>query len=68
MTGVQTCALPIWILQEMIEMQTNAQVIVKDEIYPGAKIVIEDVSMAVQRSMQYCKFVKLHGDVKMVGL
>lgn len=56
------------ILQEMIEMQTNAQVIVKDEIYPGAKIVIEDVSMAVQRSMQYCKFVKLHGDVKMVGL
>lgn len=55
-------------LQEVIEQQAHAQVVVKGEVYPGAKIVIGDVSMAVQSSMQYCRFIKQRGDVKMVGI
>ena len=55
-------------LQEIIEQQAHAQVVVKGEVFPGTKIVIGDVSMAVQSNMKYCKFVKLRGDVKMVGI
>lgn len=55
-------------LQEMMEQQHQAQVVVLGEVFPGTKIVIGDVSMVVQSSMKYCKFVKLRGDVKMVGI
>ena len=55
-------------LQEMVEQQKQAQVVVTGEVFPGTKIVIGDVSMVVQSSMKYCKFVKLRGDVKMVGI
>lgn len=56
------------LLQEVIEQQAHAQVIVKGEVFPGTKIAIGDVSTVVQNSMEYCKFVKLRGDVKMVGI
>ena len=55
-------------LQEMVEQQKQAQVVVTGEVFPGTKMVIGDVSMVVQSSMKYCKFVKLRGDVKMVGI
>lgn len=55
-------------LQEIIEQQGHAQVVVKGEVFPGAKIVIGEVSMVVQSNMEYCRFVKKHGDVKMVGM
>ena len=55
-------------LQQVLEQQKQAQVIVTGEVFPGTKIVIGDVSMVVQTSMKYCKFVKLRGDVKMVGI
>ncbi len=55
-------------LQSLLERQGNAQVVVTGEVYPGVKIGIGEVSMIVQSNMQYCKFVKLRGDVKMVGL
>ncbi|MGN1147467.1 MAG: FapA family protein [Lachnospiraceae bacterium] len=55
-------------LQEVIEQQSQAQVVVKGEVFPGVKIAIGDVSMVVQSSMKYCKFIKLRGDVKMVGI
>ncbi len=55
-------------LQEVIEQQSVAQVVVSGEVFPGVKIAIGDVSMVVQNSMQYCKFVKLQGDVKMVAI
>lgn len=54
--------------QSLLERQGNAQVIVTGEVFPGVKIGIGEVSMVVQSNMQYCKFVKLRGDVKMVGL
>lgn len=55
-------------LEEIVEQQGEAQVVVTGEVFPGTKIVIGDVSMLVQSSMTYCKFVKLRGDVKMVGI
>lgn len=55
-------------LQEIVEQQQQAQIIVMGEAFPGTKIVIGDVSMVIQKSMHYCKFVKSRGDVKMVGI
>ncbi|MCH5271193.1 MAG: DUF342 domain-containing protein [Lachnospiraceae bacterium] len=55
-------------LQQIMEQQQNAEVIVEGEVFPGTKIVIGDVSTVIQSSMKYCKFVKLRGDVKMVGI
>lgn len=55
-------------LQAMLEQQGNASVIVTGEVYQGTKIAITDVSTVVKGSMKYCKFIKQHGDVKMVGI
>lgn len=55
-------------LQEVIEQQVQAQVVVKGEVFPGVKIAIGDVSMVVQSNMEYCRFMKVRGDVKMVGM
>jgi hypothetical protein len=43
-------------------------VIVNGEVYPGTKIIINDVSMNVQSSYKYCRFEKVSGDVKMLPL
>lgn len=56
------------LLIELIEQERQAQVIVKEEVYPGVRIVIGDVSMMVNSDMKFCKFIKQRGDVKMVGL
>ncbi len=56
------------LLQEVLEQQANAQVVVRGEVFPGTKIAIGDVSMVVQSGMKYCKFIKLRGDVKMVSI
>ena len=53
---------------QLIEEQKTAQVVVHDTVYPGTKIVISDVSKIIKDSMKYCKFVKMGGDVKMLGL
>lgn len=55
-------------LQMMLEQEGRAQVIATGEVYPGVKICIGEVSMAVQSNMKYCKFVKVRGDVKMVSI
>ena len=55
-------------IESMISRQADAQVIVHGEVYPGVRIVIGDVSMSVPGNMQYCRFIKLRGDVKMVGI
>lgn len=54
-------------IQDLIENKNNAQVAVSGEVYAGTKIVICEVSMVVQKSMQYCRFVKKYGDVKMIS-
>lgn len=55
-------------LQGQMKGSAGACVTVRDTVHPGTKICIGDVSMTVQKEMQYCKFVKVGGDVKMAAL
>lgn len=55
-------------IQNMMRGNARACVIVRDTVHPGTKICIGDVSMTVQKEMQYCKFIKSAGDVKMAAL
>lgn len=55
-------------LQQMTEGSDQARIEVTGEVFAGTKICISEVSMVVKASMSYCKFIKEHGDVKMVPL
>ena len=55
-------------LKELIDVEKQAQVVVRDTVFPGTKVVISDVSKIVKESMKYCRFIKSQGDVKMVGM
>ncbi|MBQ8591472.1 MAG: DUF342 domain-containing protein [Lachnospiraceae bacterium] len=59
-------------LEELDELMKDGgqegQVVVTGEVYPGTRIVIADVSMVVKSNMQYCRFIRQRGDVKMVGM
>lgn len=55
-------------LQQIFDAQRKAVVKVTGEVYPGTTIVIGDVSMAVQSSYKYCKFMRIAGEVKMTAL
>lgn len=51
--------------QEIFATQRRAAVEVTGEVYPGTTIVIGDVSMTVQSSYKYCRFVREQGEVRM---
>lgn len=51
-------------LQEIFSGQRRAYVEVSNEVYPGTTIVIGDVSMNVQTSYKYCRFVREQGEVR----
>ena len=55
-------------LQAIIDESANARVEVTGEVFGGTRICIADVSMVVKNSMNYCKFIKSQGDVKMMAL
>lgn len=55
-------------LQGQMKGKEGACVIVRGSAYPGTIICIGDVSMTVQKESQYCRFVKLRGDVKLTGI
>lgn len=55
-------------LRQIIERQSEAQVVVKGDVFPGVKIIIGDVSTTVQNCVTYCRFQKIRGDVKMTGI
>ncbi len=55
-------------LRQKIEQNTNAQVIVRGEVFPGVKVVIGEVSNTVQSNTKYCRFMKIRGDVKMTSI
>lgn len=55
-------------LELLMTDQKQAQVIVEKIVYPGTKIIISDVSKIIKESMQYCRFIRYQGDVKMVGM
>ena len=52
-------------LQKRLGSSSETVVRVKGEVYPGTRICIGDVSMVVQKTTHYCRFVRERGDVKM---
>lgn len=66
--AVQTAQAELQELQERVSGGDNMKVIVKGTVYPGVKICIGDASMVIQKSAQYCRFVKDRGDVKLTGI
>lgn len=54
-------------LDLLLEQEKPAQILVGKVVYPGTKIVISNVSKIIKESIQYCKFVRSQGDVKMVS-
>ncbi|MDE7019695.1 MAG: FapA family protein, partial [Lachnospiraceae bacterium] len=55
-------------MQDSLGNLTNAAVNVSGVVFPGTKICIGDSSMVVQGQMQYCKFIRTGGEVKMTAL
>jgi uncharacterized protein (DUF342 family) len=55
-------------LQQHLERTGAAQVIVTGDVYSGTMIVIGDLSMTVQTSMSYCRFISQGGEVKMTAI
>lgn len=55
-------------MQDSLGNLTNASVNVTGVVFPGTKICIGDSSMIVQGQMQYCKFIRTGGEVKMTAL
>lgn len=55
-------------LEKVFSPDKKAVVLVRGEVYPGTTIIIGDVSMVVQSNVQYCRFEKVDGDVKMKPL
>lgn len=55
-------------IDAIMNTETAAQVRVQNEVYPGTKITISDLSMYVNESFKHCKFIKSQGDVKMLSL
>lgn len=54
-------------LEGTANVDTESEVRVKGTVYPGTRVCISDVSMAVKTPTKYCKFVKLRGDVKITS-
>ncbi|MDE5940134.1 MAG: FapA family protein [Lachnospiraceae bacterium] len=55
-------------LQKQMVSSSETMVCVKGEVYPGTRICIGDVSMVVQKTTHYCRFIRERGDVKMAPL
>lgn len=55
-------------LQEQIEIQRKAEVVVQDIVYPGTTIIIGDVSTILKSEHHYCKFERIGGEVKSVPM
>jgi uncharacterized protein (DUF342 family) len=55
-------------LQEDIDRESRACVVITGMAHPGSKIVIGDASLSVETNYHYCRFEKIRGDVKMTPL
>lgn len=65
---LEVCINELSKFQDSFDEDTNGQVIVTGDVYPGTKICIGDVSMVVKNGMKYCRFIKEAGDVKMAAI
>ena len=66
--GIEAAVKEMEQLEEIMNISNEAQIIVKDRVYPGTKIVISDVSRIMKTQAQYCRFIKSKGDVAIVGM
>jgi uncharacterized protein (DUF342 family) len=55
-------------LQDFIGNMSGACVNVTGVVYGGTRVCIGDLSMIIKSEMQYCKFIKMDGEVKMTAL
>ena len=66
--GIEAANKEMEELQELMSISSEAQIIVRDKVYPGTKIVISDVSKIIKTQAQYCRFIKSQGDVTLTGI
>ena len=66
--GIDAAVKEMEQLEELMSVSSEAQIVVKDKVYPGTKIVISDVSRIMKTQAQYCRFIKSKGDVTIVGM
>ena len=55
-------------LKDSVLAESKSFVIVKDVVFAGTKIAINDVSLTLKSDYRYCRFYKEKADIKMVGL
>ncbi len=55
-------------IEALLSIGSDAQIVVREKVYPGTKLVIADVSKVIKKPVQYCRFVKQNGDVTMIGM
>lgn len=55
-------------LQESINVQGEAYVEVRGQVFAGTKIIIGDLSMVVQSKHKSCRFEKVRGNVKCIDI
>lgn len=55
-------------IQDMMECNEDAKIIVDEQIYPNTTLVIGGASKVLQDSYRYCKFVEEEGEVRMVPM
>ncbi len=55
-------------IQEKLNVQNHACVEVQGQVYAGTKIIIGDLSMVVPNSCKMCRFEKVRGNVKCIGI
>lgn len=55
-------------LGQIMAVDKNAQIIVRDTVYPGTKLVISDSTRIIKDSFIRCRFIRERGDVKLLGI
>ena len=55
-------------LEDVMEGDSSAHVIVMGEVYMGTRITISGASMVVKDTLKYCRFVKDAGEVRITSI
>ncbi|MBO4311337.1 MAG: DUF342 domain-containing protein [Lachnospiraceae bacterium] len=55
-------------IKESMVSDTTSQVVVKDVVFAGTKICINDIQMTVKSDCRFCRFYRDRGDIKMTSL
>ena len=55
-------------IKDSLTSETSSQVIVRDVVFAGTKICINDIQMTVKSDCKYCRFYKDRADIKMSSL